>query len=135
MRGGAEWIRTLGSACLARKRPIFAIFLSPRRNPIEVSPVPVLILKKVERWLSVFVQRDDLAVDNRLIGQLIQCLSDCREAPTEVSAVARPQLNTTARLRANGAISIQLEFVFPIPGSSGSRSDRSGRRGRQLSFL
>src|ERR1700680_2719870 len=81
MRGGAEWIRTLGSACLARKRPIFAIFLSPRRNPIEVSPVPGLILKKVERWLSVFVQRDDLAVDNRLIGQLIQCLSDCREAP------------------------------------------------------
>ena len=35
--GGAEWIRTLGSACLARKRPIFSIFLSPRGNPIAVS--------------------------------------------------------------------------------------------------
>jgi hypothetical protein len=52
--GGGKWIRTLGSACLARKRPIFAIFLSPRRNPIEVSPVPVLILKKVERMAFRF---------------------------------------------------------------------------------
>ena len=30
LAGGAGWIRTIGSACLARERPIFSIFLSPR---------------------------------------------------------------------------------------------------------
>jgi len=37
LRGGGEWIRTLGSACLARKRPIPVGFLSPQGNPIAIN--------------------------------------------------------------------------------------------------
>jgi hypothetical protein len=60
-------LATLGSACLARKRPIFSIFLSPRGNPIAVSGGKGD--RAIAAWWSCFVNGTYLA-ENRPGGRL-----------------------------------------------------------------
>jgi hypothetical protein len=49
-------------------------------------------LQKVERGLAVFIERDDFAVDDGVVGQLRDGFDHRWKAAGEVLLIARPEL-------------------------------------------
>jgi hypothetical protein len=70
------------------------------------------------------VERDDLAVDHRVVRELRQRGDDARITAAEVLVVPRPQVERTLALEGDGAVAVQLEFKQPLV-TGGKASVRS----------
>jgi hypothetical protein len=80
----SEWIESVGPAA-----------------PIEVEV----------RAPSLFIQRDHLAVDHRLVMQLGQTFQDGRIAVAEVVVISGAQVQPLAGLKGNRSVAIELQLV------------------------
>src|SRR5215831_14915797 len=72
------------------------------------------ILHRAERRTSAFIERDELAVDHRLIGQLRQSLQHRWIPGGEIVVVPRPQMELPRPLERDRSIAIELQLIFPL---------------------
>jgi len=56
---------------------------------------------------------DDLAIDRGIVTECSQRSCDRRKPSSEIFAIAREQSNLAGRLHADGAITVEFEFVRP----------------------
>ena len=73
-----------------------------------------VVLEGVERGTAVIVERDDLAVDDRVVRHLRESLHDARISPAKVVVVTRPQMDDSVALERNRPIAVELQLVQPL---------------------
>src|SRR5437762_12148258 len=66
------------------------------KNVINDRDVSAVVLQRAERWPPVVIQRDELAVNHRLVRQLRKTAHDGWIADAEVVVVAGAQVNLAA---------------------------------------
>ena len=70
-----------------------------------------VILQRVERWTTLFIESDDLAIDHRVVRQLAERLHDRGICCAEIVVVSRPQADVAFPLERDGAIPVELQLV------------------------
>ena len=91
----------------------------------EVSLRGAVVLQRVERRLSRFVDRDDFAVDGRVVRKRGQRLRYRWVPQSEVIVVAGAEGELSTRFEGKGTVAVQLNFVAPL------RTFRQHLRGKQ----
>src|SRR5438309_8183524 len=73
-----------------------------------------MMLQQVERYPTVGIDRDDLAVDERARRQVFACFGDTRELRREIGPSPRPQPHTADVVAGETAVAVELDFIQPI---------------------
>jgi hypothetical protein len=72
------------------------------------------MLKQIEVWPTRFVERDDFAVHNRVLRELVQRLNDVRILPVKQFAITREEIQFAVRVDGDGSIPVELDLVDPV---------------------
>jgi hypothetical protein len=73
------------------------------------------VLEGLEGRPALYVQRDDLAIHDRLIAiQLQTCSRDSRVHPREVLVLSRTDLDAAVVLQNEGSVAVELQLVDPL---------------------
>src|SRR6476620_12475708 len=73
-----------------------------------------VILQRVERWPTLLIEGDDLAIDHRVVRQLPERRHDGRIPFAEIVVVSRPQADVAIPLEPDGPIPVELPLVQPL---------------------
>jgi len=73
-----------------------------------------LSVERVERWTTLLIESDDLAIDHRVGRQLLERLHDRGISSVEIVVVSRPQAHVAIPLERDGPIPVELQLVQPL---------------------
>ena len=121
-------------ATLEIRQPAHVFAIHPQHIEQDVPFAHVSLLQQLEFRHAFDVQRDDLAVNDDLVGlPFLQRFDDVRKAFAEVELVAGPECHGTAGLRAHAAEAVVLQLVRPARLTAGRRvGERRQHRRKEL---
>ena len=72
------------------------------------------MLEEIEVRTPRFIQCDNLAINNRVVGKISQSFEDQRILSVEGIPPPGKKIQLTGRFHGDGAISIEFDFVEPL---------------------
>ena len=75
------------------------------------------VLEQVENWFALLIERDEFAIDHRIIRQAGEILCNVQESLGQVGAALRVERDLAAGLHGLQAIAIELQFVSQVSPS------------------